>query len=240
MLMSPKGGDIFSMPSLSGPRLPPARGRATHLVVLCHGYGADGNDLISLAPHWQKSIPGAAFVAPNAPERCAAGPGYQWFPISRLGPDELAHGIAKAGPILDSFLETELARLNLSADHLALVGFSQGTMLALAVGLTRAAKPAAIVGYSGVLAGGVAHELGQDTPPILLVHGDADPMIPADALFESAGALGAAGAAVQWHLSPGAGHGIDAVGLALGGNFLSMAFSGRLSRVSPQISCPFS
>lgn len=230
----------FSMPSLSGPRLPPARGRATHLVVLCHGYGADGNDLISLAPHWQKSIPDAAFVAPNAPERCVAGPGYQWFPISRMGPDELVRGIAKAGPILDSFLETELARLNLPADRLALVGFSQGTMLALAVGLTRAAKPAAIAGYSGLLADGIAGELGRDTPPILLVHGDADPMIPADALFESAGALGAAGAAVQWHLSPGVGHGIDPVGLALGGNFLSMAFSGRLKRVSPQISCPFS
>lgn len=228
-----------STPILSGPRLPPLKGAATHLVVLCHGYGADGNDLISLAPHWQRLLPTAAFVAPNAPERCAAGPGYQWFPISRLDPEELARGVARAAPVLDAFLDAELARLKLAADRLALVGFSQGTMLALDVGLSRAAKPAAIVGYSGVLAGGAVQKLGSGTPPILLVHGDADPMIPADALFASAGALGAAGAAVQWHLSPGVGHGIDPAGLALGGIFLSMAFSSRLKRASPEISCLF-
>lgn len=222
---------------LTGPRLAPAQGAATHLVVLCHGYGADGNDLIELAPHWQKAMPGAAFVAPNGPERCAAGPGYQWFPLSRLDPHELAHGVASAVPILNGFLESELAHYALTADRLALVGFSQGTMLSLAVGLTRGAKPAALIGYSGLLAGGVAPHLGADCPPILLVHGDADPMIPADALFMSAGALGAAGAAVQWHLSAGLGHGIDADGLALGGHFLAMAFSGRLGRVAPDICC---
>ena len=224
---------------LSGPRLPPASGEASHLVVLCHGYGADGNDLIALAPHWQRLMPGAAFVAPNGPERCAGGPGYQWFPIHRLDPHELAHGVASAAPILNGFLESELARYGLPAERLALVGFSQGTMLSLAVGLTRGTKPIAIIGYSGTLAGGAApHDLGTDCPPILLVHGDADPMIPADALFMSAGVLGAAGAAVQWHLSAGLGHGIDEAGLALGGNFLAMAFSGRLRRNVAEISCP--
>ena len=99
----------FAAYPLSGPRVPPASGKATHLVVLCHGYGADGNDLIALAPHWQKLMPGAAFVAPNGPERCAAGPGYQWFPISRLDPHELAHGVASAAPILNGFIESELA-----------------------------------------------------------------------------------------------------------------------------------
>jgi phospholipase/carboxylesterase len=225
---------------LTGPRVPPAQGAATHLVVLCHGYGADGNDLIALAPHWQTLMPGAAFVAPNGPEPCAAGPGYQWFPISRLDPHEIAHGVASAAPILNGFIESELAHYGLAADRLALVGFSQGTMLSLAVGLTRGAKPAAILGFSGLLAGGIAPELGADCPPILLIHGDADPMIPADALFMSAGALGAAGAAVQWHLSAGVGHGIDETALVLGGTFLAMAFAGRLARVSPQISCPLS
>jgi phospholipase/carboxylesterase len=221
---------------LSGPRLPPREGVATHLVVLCHGYGADGNDLIGLAPYWQEMLPSVAFAAPNAPERCAGSPGYQWFPISRLDPDEMARGVEAAAPALDAFLDAELARLGLPPDRLALVGFSQGTMMSLQVGLRRPVKPAAIVGYSGVLAG-APPALGADTPPILLVHGDADPMIPADALFMTATALGRAGAAVQWHLSPGIGHSIDETGLALGGIFLAMALSGLLARGVGEIGC---
>jgi len=219
---------------LSGPRLPPLRGEATHLVVLAHGYGADGNDLIGLAPIWQRLLPTVAFVAPNAPEPSSAGFGYQWFPISRLDPDEMARGVESAAGTLEAFVDSELARLNLTPDKLALVGFSQGTMMSLHVGLRRA--PAAIVGYSGLLAG-APPSLGPDTPPILLVHGDADPMIPAGALFMSAANLGAAGAAVQWHISPGVGHSIDEAGLALGGDFLTAAFRGQLTRRMPEISC---
>ncbi|HXL98676.1 MAG TPA: dienelactone hydrolase family protein [Rhizomicrobium sp.] len=224
--------------ALSGPRLPPARGAATHLVVLCHGYGADGNDLIGLAPHWQRLLPTVAFAAPNAPQRCPGSPGYQWFPISRLDPAEVAKGVESAAPALDAFLDAELARLELPPDRLALVGFSQGTMLSLQVGLRRAVKPAAIVGYSGMLAGAETQiGLGPDAPPILLVHGDADPMIPATALFLSAAALGRAGASVQWHLSQGLGHSIDEPGLALGGTFLTMAFRGLLGRKGGEICC---
>jgi phospholipase/carboxylesterase len=223
--------------TLSGPRLPPARGNATHLVVLCHGYGSDGNDLIGLAPHWQRLLPTVAFVAPNAPERCAGAPmGYQWFPISRLDPNEARKGVEAAAASLDGFLDAELARLDLPGDRLALVGFSQGTMMALHVGLRRATKPAAIVGFSGMLAG-EAPKLGADAPPILLMHGDADPMIPPSALFVSAIALGQAGAGVQWHLSSGLGHSIDETGLILGGTFLAMAFRGLLRR-GEEISCP--
>ena len=181
---------------LTGPRLPAARGAATHLVVLCHGYGADGNDLIGLAPHWQRLMPTVSFVAPNAPEPCAAGPGYQWFPISRLDPHSMRQGVEQAAASLEGFLDAELARANLPPERLALVGFSQGTMMSLHVGLKR--KPAAIVGYSGLLAD-VPPEHYPDAPPVLLVHGDADPMIPADYLFASSGALGRAGVAVQWH-----------------------------------------
>ena len=222
---------------LSGPRLPPARGAATHLVVLCHGYGADGNDLIGLAPMWQRLLLTVAFVAPNAPEPCGAGMGYQWFPISRIDPAEMARGVEGAAAGLENFLEAELQRLNLTGDKLALVGFSQGTMMALHVGLKRAAKPAAIVGYSGLLADRKP-DAGPDAPPILLIHGDADPMIPVGALFASAATLGGAGAAVQWHISPGVGHSIDEVGLSLGGEFLARAFRGQLARKAPQISCP--
>ncbi|HTQ13322.1 MAG TPA: dienelactone hydrolase family protein [Rhizomicrobium sp.] len=223
---------------LSGPRLPPARGKATHLVVLCHGYGADGNDLIGLAPLWQRALPTVAFAAPNAPEPCAGSPmGFQWFPISRLDPDEMQRGVERAAPALAAFLDAELARLELPGERLALVGFSQGTMMSLQVGLRRAPRPFAIVGYSGVLAG-EAPELGADCPPILLAHGGSDPMIPASALFLTAGSLGRAGAAVQWHVSPGIGHSIDEVGLALGGAFLEMALHGRLARKAAAISCP--
>ncbi len=224
--------------TLTGPRLPPARGQATHLVVLCHGYGADGNDLIGLAPHWQRDLPTVAFVAPNAPQPCAGAPsGYQWFPISRMDPNEMLRGVESAAEVLNGFLDAELARLNLTQDRLALVGFSQGTMMSLSVGLARATKPFAIVGYSGMLAGAAAPKVGPDAPPILLVHGDADPMIPAEAMFMSATALGKAGALVQWHLSPGVGHGIDPAGLALGGGFLTMAMRGQLRRNVAEVSC---
>ncbi len=222
--------------ALTGPRLPPARGRATHLVVLCHGYGADGNDLIGLAPHWQRLLPTVAFAAPNAPEPCAGSPsGYQWFPISRLDPADMQRGVESAAESLETFIASELARLELPAERLALVGFSQGTMMSLHIGLTR--KPAAIVGFSGLLAGAERMEqLGPDTPPVLLVHGDQDPMIPISALFASATALGRAGACVQWHISSGLGHSIDQDGLVLGGEFLTMAFQGRLARTG-EVSC---
>ena len=229
----------FGIRPLSGPRLPPARGAATHLVVLCHGYGADGNDLIGLAPHWQKLLPTVAFVAPNAPEPCADSPmGFQWFPITRLDPSEMQKGVEGAADTLNAFLDGELDRLHLPPERLALVGFSQGTMMSLHVGLSRAVKPAAIVGYSGLLAGAETQQpLGPDSPPILLIHGDADPMIPPEALFMSAGALGRAGASVQWHVSGGIGHAIDADGLSLGGTFLAIAFRGLLQHPA-EISCP--
>jgi phospholipase/carboxylesterase len=230
----------MALGTLSGPRLPAQRGAATHLVVLLHGYGADGNDLIGLAPHWQRALPTATFVAPNAPEACAGAPsGYQWFPISRLDPAEMLRGVQSAAEILNGFLDAELTRLGLGSDRLALVGFSQGTMMSLHVGLSRAAKPAVIVGYSGMLPGGEnLPALSPDAPPVLLVHGDADPMIPVQALFASTAALGRAGAQVQWHIAAGVGHGIDPVGLEMGGRFLTMGFRGQLARRGAEISCP--
>jgi phospholipase/carboxylesterase len=182
-------------------------------------------------------LPSVAFVAPNAPERCAGAPtGYQWFPIARLDPNAMRTGVESAAATLDAFLDAELERLNLPPERLALVGFSQGTMMSLNVGLKRAVKPAAIIGYSGLLAGSApAAQVG--APPIFLSHGDADTMIPPAALFESAGGLGNAGYGVQWHMAHGVGHGIDPDGLALGGMFLAMAFGGLLTRQSGEISC---
>jgi phospholipase/carboxylesterase len=219
-------GMALSGPTLSGPTLAPARGPATHLVVLVHGYGADGRDLIGLADHWRELLPTVAFAAPNAPSRIPGGPGYQWFPISRIDPHEMQKGVEVAAPPLDAYLDGELARLGLGPERLALAGFSQGTMLSLHLGLRRAVKPAAIVGFSGLLpapppANGVI-------PPILLTHGDSDTVIPPQAMFLAAIQLGVAGAAVQWHLAPGMGHGIDPQGLMMAGAFLSLAFGGML------------
>src|ERR1700685_1214105 len=143
----------MALRSLSGPRLAPLAEPATHLVVLVHGYGSDGDDLMGLAPHWQKQMPSAAFIAPNAPDRLPSGPGYQWFPITRIDPQEMQKGVESVGPLLDQFLDAELARLSLPPEKLILVGFSQGTMLSLHVGLRRPIAPAAIVGLSGLLPG---------------------------------------------------------------------------------------
>jgi phospholipase/carboxylesterase len=225
------------MAILNGPRVSPASGSAAQLVVLCHGYGSDGSDLISLVPHWRNYLPHAAFVAPNAPQRHPMAPGYQWFPLSRIDPDEALRGTEAAAPILGEFLQAELTRLELPGDRLALVGFSQGTMMALYVGLRRRPAPAAIVGFSGLLAGADTIPASGNPPPVLLLHGDADQVVPPQALFVSANALAGHGVPVQWHMSKGLAHGIDPLGLALAGRFLSDAFSGRAPRTGP-VSAP--
>lgn len=221
--------------ALDGPRVEPRSGKAKQLVVFLHGYGADGNDLIALGQEWQSQIPDAAFVSPHAPEACAGAPmGRQWFELTFRNPDERWRGVNKVLPVLQSFLDAELARHGLPADALALVGFSQGTMMALHAGLRRATAPAAIVGYSGLYVtpetdDGPEQAMAEirSKPPVLLVHGSKDDLIPAQALFLSANLLSAAEVPVEWHLSPGIGHGIDGEGLRHGGAFLAKAFKRR-------------
>jgi phospholipase/carboxylesterase len=165
--------------------------------------------------------------------------GYQWFGISRLDPAEMARGVSSAAPVLEAFIDAELARLGLDASRLALVGFSQGTMMSLHVGLRRKVSPAAIVGYAGRLAG--ADRLPEQIaarPPVLLVHGDADEVIPVEALFASAHGLGAAGVHAAWHVSRGVGHGIAPDGLELAGKFLADAFNGKLAKMQESAPLP--
>ncbi|MGD1935341.1 MAG: alpha/beta hydrolase [Candidatus Phaeomarinobacter sp.] len=212
---------------LDGPRLEPANGGpADRLVVLVHGYGADGNDLIALGRHWQQLLPGAAFVAPNGPQRCDGNPaGNQWFPITRLDPDEMARGVEGAASLLDEFIDAELAAHGLDGSRLALVGFSQGTMMSLHIGPRRTPGPVCILGYSGAL---VAPEKLADVaskPPVMLVHGDADDMVPVAAMHGAATALGDSDFNVRWHVSRGVGHGIDPEGLQLGGQFVADSFA---------------
>jgi phospholipase/carboxylesterase len=226
---------------LNGPRLAPrSRGPARQLIIFLHGYGADGNDLIELGRAWQNLLPDAAFVSPNAPELCGQAPmGRQWFPLTFRDNNERWIGVNKAGPTLDHFIGEELKRHNLTGKALALVGFSQGTMMALHVGLRRAERPAAIVGYSGlfVLPDGAEPEAVSGEikarPPVLLVHGDRDDLIPAQALLLSAQYLAALEIPTEWHISAGIGHGIDQEGLRHGGEFLSRRFGSRAPRSGP-------
>lgn len=216
------------MTKIDGPRLAPKSGKADALVVFLHGYGADGRDLIDLGQQWQNWLPNVAFVSPHAPEPCGMSPiGRQWFPLTMRDPSERWRGVVGARPSLDAFLDEELQRLNLTPDRLALVGFSQGTMMALHTGLRRAISPAAILGYSGVLVGPEHLAEATGNPKILLVHGDRDEVIPLDALFMSADALGKAEIPCQWHLSFGIGHGIDGGGLRHGGLFLAQSLYDR-------------
>jgi phospholipase/carboxylesterase len=218
------------MTPIDGPRLPALSGRPRQLVVFIHGYGADGNDLIDIGRAWQASLPDAAFVAPHAPEPCGMAPmGRQWFPLTMRDPHERWTGVVGARPVLDAFLDAELARHGLDDGALVLVGFSQGTMMALHAGLRRPRPPAAIVGYSGMLVG-PEHLEAEHTaaPPVLLVHGSADDVIPAQALFMSAQGLAAAGLTCEWHLSAGIGHGIDEDGLRIGLQFAHYHLTGRM------------
>ena len=219
---------------LDGPRLAPRSGTARQLVVFLHGYGADGNDLIEIGRAWQQYLPQAAFVSPHAPEPCGQAPvGRQWFALTFRDPNERWLGVNNAAPMLERFLDAELARHRLPPAALALVGFSQGTMMALHLGLRRAVPPAAIVGYSGLLVmppdgspETVAAEI-RSRPPVLLVHGDQDDLIPPQALFQATQGLAALGVPVEWHLSAGIGHGIDAEGLRHGGEFLARCYAAK-------------
>jgi phospholipase/carboxylesterase len=219
---------------LNGPRLEPRSGQAKRLVVFLHGYGADGNDLIDIGRAWQGLLPDTAFVSPHAPRPCGQAPmGREWFPLTFRNPDERWIGVNAAAPALNQFLDAELARRKLPPSALALVGFSQGTMMALHTGLRRSQPPAAIVGYSGIFVlperavpDAIAGEI-QSKPPVLLVHGDQDELIPVQALLLGAQGLAALEVPVEWHISPGIGHGIDQEGLRHGGEFLARRFALR-------------
>ena len=218
-----------AVPKLSGPSRPPAAGGpGRRLVVLLHGWGADGNDVIGLAPQWARLLPTARFVSPHAPYPCDENPlGRQWFAFRDRDPREIAQGAAHVGETINRFLDDELARLDLSDDKLALAGFSQGAMMALYVALRRASTCAAVISYSGALIGGdsLKTELCSK-PPAFLAHGDADPLVPFDSLAAAVAALGDLGVPARWHAVPGGGHGIDAESLTLGGDFLVHAFGG--------------
>lgn len=203
---------------------PLSSGPPRQIVLLLHGYGSSGADLISLAPHWRQALPDALFLAPNAPQR--SGVGYQWWPLNGFTPAALAAGAALAAPAIHGFVDRKLRQYGLADADLAIVGFSQGTMMALHVGLRRPTRVAAIVGYSGMLVGAadLAHA-PLAKPPVLLVHGAADPVVPVAALHAAKAELHRLGIDAQTHISAGVGHMVDPAGLRLGLDFVASGFA---------------
>lgn len=212
-------------PALDGPRLEPRSGVARQLVVICHGYGADGRDMIGLGEAWAGELPDAAFVAPHGIEPCPHGM-RQWFDLEDRTPALLERGVRRAAAALLPFVEAELGRLGLPAEACALAGFSQGCMLALFAGLRRAVPPRGVLGYSGALlapealAGEMAHPV-----PVLLVHGTGDEVVPVARSREAERALREAGVPVETHWTEGLGHTVDGPGLGAGGAFLRRVFA---------------
>lgn len=197
---------------LSGPAVaPPDGGDARQLIVLLHGIGADGHDLIALAPFFQQVLPGAYCVAPNAPFAFDGAPfGRMWFSIADLPRVSRLDGARRAAPALHAFLDERLAALGLSDDKLMLVGFSQGAMMALHVGLRRRVAPAGIISHSGMILG--AELLDSEltaSPPVLLTHGIDDDVLSIACLADLDRELSRLGVEHVTHRMSGLGHGIN-------------------------------
>jgi phospholipase/carboxylesterase len=216
------------MIELSGPAQPPAGGgKPKQLVVLLHGYGSNGDDLISLAPFFAQALPEAEFLSPNAPFPCELSPmGFQWFGFEDRTSEMLLGGARLAAEILDRFLDAELARRGFKDRDLALVGFSQGTMMSLHVGPRRSHPIAGILGFSGSLI--APHLLKAELksrPPVFLAHGTADQVVPYAALAQAEKALRDAGFLIETESRPGLVHSIDQVGAQKGAQFLRRCFA---------------
>ena len=219
---------MTELPTLSGPSIAPALGQAPkQIVMLLHGVGADGNDLIGLAPHYQQALPDALFMSPDAPFPYDMAPyGRQWFGLQDRSEPARLEGTQSTAPILDQFITATLAEHDLSDDKLALIGFSQGTMMSLYVGLRREKPLAGIIAQSGILIGPelLPAEI-KSRPPVLLIHGDVDAVVPFAHMGKAEQALKANDVEVSAHARPGLGHGIDPEGIALGQQFLAKVFS---------------
>ena len=218
------------MNALSGPSAAPAAGGpARQLIVLLHGVGADGADLITLSQAMASSLPHARFIAPNGPEPCDMAPmGYQWFSLSNRDPNAMLEGIQRTAPLLNAFIDDELSKDGLEDRQLALLGFSQGTMMSLYIAPRRQKAMAGVLGFSGALLGSeTLRAEALSKPPCMLIHGDADPVVPVQALQAAVDGLETASIPVQSSVRPGLAHGIDPDGIFHGSAFLKAAFEDK-------------
>jgi len=215
--------------TLDGPRQRPANGSApTSLAILLHGLGSDGNDLMGLVPHWANLLPGTEFVSPHAPYPYdMAAQGRQWFSLQDSSQEGMFSGVSETTPILEEFIYGELERTGVSSDRLALVGFSQGTMMSLHVGFCCELPIAGVLGYSGRMILDQTGQLGvKSKPPAMLIHGDRDDLVPVASMLEAVQQLSSHGARAQWHICQALGHSIDQQGLGIGGIFLRDCLTG--------------
>lgn len=201
----------------------------SRLVILLHGLGADGRDLIGLAPNWAHLLPDTVFVSPDAPYRCDMSPmGFQWFSLQEWTAESILHGVETATPILHTFISEQQEKYGVAEGKTALVGFSQGTMMALYTAPRRAKPMAGVLGYSGALVG--AEDLHENDAihriPVHLIHGSADDVIPARAFHTAKTILEEEGFPVTGTLSMGLSHSIDPQGIAEGGAFLKRILGG--------------
>ncbi len=206
---------------------PISGGAPKQLVILLHGLGSDGRDLIGLAPLYAQALPDAVFVSPDAPHPCDMAPmGYQWFSLQDRAPDAMLTGVQRMAPILDHFITAQIEKYDVPADRTVLIGFSQGTMMSLYVGPRYPEKLAGILGYSGALVG----EEGLDSQdifriPVHLVHGDQDDVVPVDQYYHAETTLKNTKFAVSGGVTSGLTHSIDEAGIASGSQFLSLVLN---------------
>jgi phospholipase/carboxylesterase len=211
---------------LTGPTFAPASGTVKKLVVFLHGVGANGDDLIGLARVFAPVFPDTLFVSPNAPHAYDMAPfGYQWFSLRERSPEIMLNGVKDAATHLNPYLDGLLKQHKLHDNDMALIGFSQGTMVALYTALRRNAACAAVVGYSGALIGAdVPTDPFTAKPPICLIHGEDDMVVPFTAMEHAVRILKRADIAHESHPRPHLGHGIDEEGLEIAAHFLTHAF----------------
>ena len=209
---------------LSGPFIAPKSGKARSLVVLLHGYGSNGDDLISLAHEWAPALPDTAFVSPNAPDVCEIwAQGYQWFSIRAIDANafEREKQAEKAAPVIHDFLDAQLAHWGVPESHLIVGGFSQGAMMSMYTMPRRKTACAGVIGFSGMLIEPLALKQPEMVKmPILAIHGDRDEVVPPTALGVIDEGFTAAGYNVETIMRPGLGHGIDGFGLTRGLDFI--------------------
>jgi phospholipase/carboxylesterase len=225
-------------PTLNGPSVAPVSGKPPkQLVIFCHGVGSEGHDLISLSPYFAKVLPDAQFISPNGPQAFdMASVGYQWFSLNNPEPSSRLKGTQGAAPVLDAFIDQQMGLYSLAAKDVALVGFSQGSMMALHVGMRRQQQLAGILAYSGAIIAPelLASEL-KSQPPVLMVHGTIDDVVSVAALYEGISVLQASGVQARGEVVPDLGHSLNDKCIMEGMDFLAECFGIRLVELTPSL-----